>query len=80
MVSYGVYLLHPLVLKGVAMAAGRTSAHPEALSTLQAWGMYAGCVVASVAVATLVFRTVEQPLLALKDVWAPYRKKWEAEG
>lgn len=72
-VSYGVYLLHPLVLKALALGTGRAASQVPPLSAFDATAAYAAAIVLSVAVATLVFRTVESPLLALKDVWAPYK-------
>jgi peptidoglycan/LPS O-acetylase OafA/YrhL len=71
-VSYGVYLLHPLVLKAIALSTGRATSI-TALSSPAALGLYALAMITSVAVATLVFRTIEQPILRLKEVWAPYR-------
>lgn len=72
-VSYGVYLLHPLVL-GVLHLVWQQLPVPAPSDSVGAAGLaYVVVPALSVAVATLVFRTIEAPMLALKDRWAPYR-------
>jgi peptidoglycan/LPS O-acetylase OafA/YrhL len=69
-VSYGLYLLHPLVLSNVVVF-GRAAGLPF---RTEPWaGVVGHLVVAalSVGLATVSFHLIESPILALKDRWAP---------
>ncbi|MCB9681242.1 MAG: acyltransferase [Alphaproteobacteria bacterium] len=70
-VSYGIYLLHPIVLVAAAAVVPRLGLDPTA-GPVQGVLTQVAVVAASVAVATLVYRTIEAPLLGLKDKLAPY--------
>jgi len=77
-VSYGVYLLHPLVLGNVTLICrllrlpiqqdARWGAVAYLLGCGLAWGL-----------ATLIFHAIEKPILSLKDSWAPYGAR-KADG
>jgi peptidoglycan/LPS O-acetylase OafA/YrhL len=70
-VSYGVYLLHPFVLGVLQVVVSGLPIRP-AESAVASLVAFAVPPLISTAVATLVFRTVEAPILALKDRLAPY--------
>jgi peptidoglycan/LPS O-acetylase OafA/YrhL len=71
-VSFGVYLLHPLVFTlagGFWTWLGLEAASSSVALSVAAFALYS---FASVAVATFVFEGIERPLLELKDRFAPH--------
>ena len=65
-VSYGVYLLHVLVLDLTQRVLGRL--HIEAPGAA-----FIVCAIGTIALAALSYRVFERPLLRLKDRWQPAR-------
>jgi len=61
-VSYGAYLVHSLWIVKIQPLG------------LPLWLGSAVVVLGTWASATLLYRTLERPILALKDVWAPYER------
>jgi peptidoglycan/LPS O-acetylase OafA/YrhL len=73
-VSFGVYLLHPLVFSLTLGVWNMVGLGSPASSVTHAVAMYAVLTVAPVLVASVVFDHIEMPLLAMKDRFAPYKR------
>mgnify|MGYP003377782082 CR=1 FL=1 len=71
-VSYGTYLLHPFVLAGLRAVWPALPVPPPAAGPATALAAFVVGPAIAVAVATLVWRTIEAPVLAQKDRLAPY--------
>ncbi len=62
-VSYGIYLFHPVVLRKVDDAG----LMPDSSTVLNWWGMLAAIVIVTAGIAALSWHFFERPLLELKD-------------
>ncbi|MBX3154697.1 MAG: acyltransferase [Deltaproteobacteria bacterium] len=70
-ISYGLYLFHLIVRLVVTQALARVFAKEDLGGTLYCTCQLVAMVVLTIAVAALSFRYFEQPILRLKDRWAP---------
>jgi peptidoglycan/LPS O-acetylase OafA/YrhL len=64
-VSYGVYLLHVVVLDATQRVLARLHIATPGVTA------FAVCALGTVALAALSYRVFERPLLRLKDRWQP---------
>jgi peptidoglycan/LPS O-acetylase OafA/YrhL len=73
-VSFGVYLLHPMVFSISLGMWNLMGLGDPSTSALHAVALYGSFTLGPVVVASVVFHRIEVPLLSLKDRFAPYHK------